>query len=276
MANYPKQLPIPVRDGYQGSIAQKRQRFQMDDDLFTDIRRWGSLPFRYNLTWRLQTYEQAAIFGAWVEYTLNAGVNWVDIPLADRTVKVRAVDGKPSYTPVGMGWNVTMMFDELRAMPTQYTKQAVWPMSLPLLDKRDFNIIPTQGPLYSDIEEGLPEVRRRFRTRSTTYAGKILMNLQQRDSFWNFYRDDLQNGIAYFRAPFANSLGERLIRARISESPVEIPEGSHFWIRLAFETFEAPVMSYQEYLDLTSVFVSDYIDEGYYDSGYIGTVIIGV
>lgn len=276
MANYPSQLPLPVRDGYQGGLPQKRKRFQMDDDLFTDVRLWGSQPFRYNLTWKLQTYEQAAIFEAWVEYTLNAGVNWVDIPLADRTVKVKAVDGKPSYKPVGMGWDVSMAFDELRGMPTQYTKQAVWPMTLPLLDKRDFNIVPTGGPLYSDIENGLPEVRRRFMTRNTVYAGKILMNVAQRDIFWQFYRNDLQNGLAYFMAPFANSLGERLVRARISESPVESPEGCQFWIKLGFETFQAPMLTYQEYLDLVSEFVSDYIQSGYFEDEYIGTIIIGV
>jgi hypothetical protein len=276
MANYPTQLPIPVRDGYQGTMPQKRHRFQMDDDLYSDVRRWGSQPFRYSLTWRLQLYEQAAIFEAWVEYTLNAGENWADIPLADRTVKMRAVDGKPSYKPVGMGWDVSMTFDELRSAPNMYIQQAVWPVTLPLLDKRDFTIMPTSGPAYSDIQEGLPEVRRRFRTRSTTYSGKILMNLQQRDIFWQFYRDAVQDGIAYFQAPFANSLGERLLRARISNSPSEAPEGCQFWITLSLETFEAPMLTYGQYLDLVSTFLSDYIDEGYFDTEYIGTVTIGV
>lgn len=278
MANYPTQLPIPARDGYTGQLPQKRHRFQMDDDLYSDVRRWGRQPFRYNLTWRLQSYEQAAIFEAWVEYTLNAGVNWVDVPLADKTVRVRAVDGKPSYKPVGMGWDVSMAFDELRSAPTAYNKVtlATWPMSLPLLDKRDFNIVPTGGPAYSDINDGLPEVRRRFRTRNTMYKGKILMNLAQRDIFWDFYRNAIQDGIAYFNAPFANSLGERLLRARISESPQESPEGCQFWIAMGLETFEAPMLTYQEYIDLTSVFVEDYIDVGYFDSGYIGTMVIGV
>lgn len=278
MANYPPQLPIPARDGYQGSMPQKRYRFQMDDDLFSDVRRWASQPFRYNLTWRLQSYQDAAIFEAWVEYTLNAGENWVDIPLADGTVHVRAVDGKPSYKPVGGGWDVSMAFDELRSAPGAYNKTAlaVWPMTLPLLDKRDFSIVPTGGPLYSDIEDGLPEVRRRFRTRNTTYNGKILMTLEQRDIFWIFYRDAIQNGVAYFMAPFANSLGERLLRARIIESPVETPEGCQFWLAMGFETFEAPMLTYDEYIDLTSVFVEDYFDVGYIDTRYIGTMQIGV
>lgn len=276
MANYPKQLPIPARDGYLGGMPQKRHRFQMDDDLFSDVRRWGSQPYRYNLTWRLQTYKQTEIFEAWVEYTLNAGVNWADIPLADKTVRLRAVDGKPSYKPVGMGWDVSMAFDELRSAPSAYTQQAVWPETLPLLDKRDFTIVPTSGPAYSDIQEGLPEVRRRFRTRNTMYSGKILMNLAQRDIFWEFYKNATQDGIAYFQAPFANAMGERLLRARISENPSETPEGCQFWISLQLETFEAPLMSYGEYLELTSIFVSDYIEDGYFESGYIGTLVIGV
>lgn len=277
MANYPKQLPIPVRDGYQGGMPQKRYRFQMDDDLFCDVSRWGSQPYRYNLTWRLQTYSDASIFEAWVEYTLNAGEEWVDIPLADRTVRVRAVDGKPSYRPQGAGWTVSMAFDELRGKPGPYsTTQAQWPTELPLLDKRDFVIVPTGGPTYSDIENGLPEVRRRFQTRNTTYSGKILMNLEQRDMFWDFYKDALQNGLAFFKAPFANSLGERLLRARISDHPVETPEGCQFWLAFPLETFEAPMLSYQEYLDLVSEFVEDYIDAGYFEPEYIGTVIIGV
>lgn len=276
MANYPEQLPLPARDGYSGAMPQQRIRFQMDDDTFRDIRRWGSQPFRYTLTWRLQSYEHAQIFEAWVEYTLNAGESWVDIPLGYKTVTVRAVDGKPTFTPVGAGWNVSMAFDELRGKPAPYQGMANWPVTLPVFDKRDFQLVPSQGPAYSDIQQGLPEVRRRFKTRSSVYSGKILFDTQQLSQFWDFYKDRLQDGVAYFMAPFASPLGETFVRARISSTPTEVPEGSHFWLSMQLETFEAPILTKNEYLEMVSTFFDDYFQSGYIEPEYIGTIVIGV
>lgn len=274
--NYPEILPMPTRDGYKGAYALQPKRFEMDDGQYRGARQWASQPFRYNLTWQLTTYEQAQIFDAWVEYTLNGGVEFVDIPLLDGTVRCRPVTVTPQFVPNGAGWSVSMQFDRNLDKPVAYAGTANWPATLPQFEKADFQLVPTKGALRSDIETGLPEVRNRFRTRVSTYRGKMLMSLEQRNEFWGFYRDRLQDGFARFNAPFSGPMGSTLVRGKIVESPEETPSGAWFWMAFTMETAEAPIMTLEEYNQAVSTFVNDYCDSDYVVDGYVGYWVIGV
>lgn len=276
MANYPKQLPLPSRQGFGSQLPQKRARFEMDNGQFRDSRKWITQPRRFTLTWELTTYEQAAIFEAWFEYTLNQAVEYVDIPLAGDFIHCRATTGAPTYTPNGAGWVASASFDTLSAKPPAFAGNAQWPLELPEFEKAEFTIVPTQGPARSDIETGLPEVRSRFRSRLTTYGGKMLMTLEQRNRFWSFHDNELLSGLAWFRAPFANSVFNGKLRARITGTPIESAEGHCFWIKFTLETISAPMLSVTDYNDLVSEFVNDYCEEDYVESGYTGQYIIGV
>lgn len=247
----------------------------MDDGSTTDLRRFASQPFVQTLVWYLPTYDLAALFEAWIEYSVNDGEEYVNMPLMGRLVPMRAIGDAPEYTPSGSGWRVSMQWQSIDAAPGAWKGQAYWPAHFPHLDAQDFSIVPTQGPQRSDIPVGLEEVRRRFRTRNTTYKGRLLMDQQTRDEFWTFYRDDLQHGLAYFHAPFSNSVvSETLIRARFSETPEEEPVGSHYWLRVTFDTMNAPMMSKNDYLERVTIFVNDYVEAGYVVDGYVGYYVI--
>lgn len=275
MATYPTRLPQPRREGFQALFSQPRKRYEMDDGSTVDLRRWGGQPFQYSLSWHLPDFETAAIFEGWVEYAANNGVEYVDMPLMGTTIRMRSVGEPPAYSPSGSGWDVSMKFERIDSAPAPYTGIAQWPAHFPELESDNFTIVPTQGPERSDIESGLAEVRQRFRTRNTKYSGRVLMDQSMRDEFWDFYRDKLQHGIAYFLAPFSNPVASGiLVRARLIESPKEEPTGSHYWVSMSFETSQAPLLTRQEYLAKVAVYQDDYFAVGYVDARYAGQYVV--
>lgn len=275
MLNYPEILPTPSRDGYGGSFALKMNRFEMDDGGYRGARQWASQPFRYNFTWQLTSYYLAQVFEAWVEYTLNGGVEYVEIPYMDGNVKCRAATGVPTFTPNGAGWTVTMQFDELRAAPGAFPGRSIWPDTLPDFDKTNFQLMPTKGFAVSDIETGNPQVRKRFRSRVTTYSGRMFMTAEQRSEFWTFYQNKLMHGISAFDAPFSGPAGTTRVRAKIIEQPTESAEGSCFWMSLKMETTNAPLMSSDDYFAAVATYENDYCEPDYVVNGYVGTYAIG-
>lgn len=263
-----------MQEAYRGAMGEQRTRYDMEDGSAVDIRRWKGQPFLYNFSWDLPTYEIAQIFEAWVEYTLQDGSEYVDMPVMGRTVRCRAVGQAPQYTPTATGWRASMQFQEIQRGPIAYAGYATWPVNFPLFDRENFTLLPTKGVEKSEITTGVMQMRRRFRERHTMYSGRMLMDLTTRDAFWTFYKDALQDGLAYFRAPFAGTYGESSLRARITDTPEEQSEGSHFWITMTLETVNAPIMTRSEYYLKAGEYVDDYFVTGFIVDNYIGRVII--
>lgn len=246
----------------------------MDDGQFKERRRWLSNPFQYNLTWKLETFRIAAIFEAWIEYAIQSGTGEFDVPIMGGK-RVRSLTGNANFTPNGMGWIATMAVQEIRT-PGPISAPSglpLWPSTLPDLEADSFQIMRTNSPIKSE-EDGLMQMRERFKTRYTPYQGSFLMTQAQRDEFWTFYYDVLLTGLSWFSAPFANPSYQGKLRARFTESPTETENGCIYRVDVKLETVSAPLMSRLEYDTATAEFVDNYFAPGYVVDGYAGQEVL--
>lgn len=250
------------------------RRSQMEDGQFAQRRRWASLPFRYNLVWKL-TFKQAEMFEAWLEYEVKQGTTfaYTELPLMGRIVYVRPVTGMPSYSPKGASWIVTMEVEEKwnkPNIPVRTGKLPQWPSGLPNLESVGFTISKINAITVSDIEGGIPDMRERFRDQLSQYQGSLILSQSQRDLFWQFFRDDLIGGMGWFNAPFANARSQGNRRARIvNNQAVESAQGAWYTVAITLETVSTPLMSREEYFS-NFVFINDYVESSYVVDGYVG------
>lgn len=271
MAKPPSIIPLPIRDGYSGTPTRPFRRFQMEDNQYRTIRETSADQFTYSLSWKLD-WEQAERFEAWLEYDLGQGVGSFELDFAGKTITVKPSTGMPSYSPMGAKWLVRMEVVELRSPPaiTPRTGQLPeWPSELPEFEQEQYTFGKVNAVTKSDIDFGLPDMRVRFQQRTTQFSGTIILNQTQRDKFWEFYKDTLVNGCAWFLAPFVNYLGLNNLKAKFIEQPVETPLSSWYSISLSLDTTKAPIMSYSDYQN-TKGFVNDYVEPGYVEDGYVG------
>lgn len=265
---------MPTRESYSGQVSVDNRRSQMEDGQFAQRRRWASLPFRYNLVWKL-TFKQAEMFEAWLEYEVKVGTTFIyaEVPLMGRTVNVRPVTGMPSYSPKGASWIVTMEVEEKWDKPIVPKRTGVlpqWPDALPDLESVGFTLSKINAITVSDIEGGIPDMRERFRDQLSQYQGTLILNQSQRDVFWRFFKDDLIGGLSWFNAPFANARSQEHRRARIvNNQAVESAQGSWYSVAITLETTNTPLMSREEYF-AGFVFINDYVEAGYVVDGYVG------
>jgi len=271
MPNFPQALPEAVRDSYQGTPSLQPKRFQMEDSQYRIQRQSVAQSFNYSLSWKM-TFVQTQIFEAWFEYVIGGGVNYFDITFAGKQIHVKPTTGIPSYTPIGDKWLVKLDVKELQAKPIVPTRTGilpVWPSTMPTFERDGYTIGPVGSVTQSDLEAGNELGRVRFRQRLTQFSGKIYCDQTQRDLLWEFYRDTLINGAAWFIAPFANAKTSDNQRARIVQQPVETPLSGWYSISLSLETVNAPIMSRSEYA-LHRDFINDYVEADYVVDDYVG------
>ena len=269
--SYPTRLPLPVRDGYSGQVKSPTRRTLMEDGQNRQRRLWSSQFFNMSLSWRLSWFE-AEYFEAWLEYAVNQGTGWFEVPFNGETITVQPVTGMPTYTAQGGYWLVTLEVRRRTSAPvsTPNTGLPVWPQSLPTQETDGFVLQATDAVMVSDLDGGKPEMRVRFQDRVKKYSGTLILNPAQREDFWEFYEQQLFNGNAWFLGPFSSASYQGLVRARILPGATESANGSHFNVMVEMETVNAPMLSRQAFLDGYRDFLSTYIEEGYYDEGYIG------
>lgn len=268
---YPSFLPLPIRDSYSAGPTQPFQRTLMDDGQCSQVRKWSSVPMGYTLNWNF-SYKQAQLFEAWLEYDGGRGIGPLQIPVADKLVNCKPVTGIPMYRLNGNTWNVTMDVIEYRHVPTLSVKPTslpVWPAGLPGFERAEFQYSKADAMLVSDFDSGPSESRVRFRDRAFRNNAKIILDLTQRNAFWDFYTNTLQGGVSWFYAEFSNSKSQDRRRVRLIEPPKESPTGGWFTVTLAIETINAPILTIEEYRSNFTL-INDYVEAGYVELGYVG------
>lgn len=267
---YPKVLPVPTRDGYGKRPSYSAPRFKMDDGNYRAKTIAGAVPYTYALTWNL-TYPQTRFFEAWLEYDIIRAQEPMQIPLAETVINVEPKTGIPTYRPNGSKWLVSLEVEEIRAggaLPVRGAPLPSWPVNLPDFESSGFSLSAPDSVAVSDIEAGRRELRERFYQRTTTYGGSMIMDLSQRNEFWQFWNDTLLAGKRRFLAPFANAKSQAPLKAKFAQVPEETTNGAWFNIAIVLDTLEAPMLSYDEYREFFH-FVNTYADF-YVEDGYAG------
>lgn len=269
---YPSsKLPQPIRDNFRGSPKLAKTRIQMDDGSYFDRRRWTKQPFVYSLSF-IYTFEQLKFFEAWFEYRVLRREGWFNIDIAGETLSVRPLTGEPSVKAQNSKWSVSfdvMTLTSAPVLPASTGLLPVWPTALPRFESSDYTYARANSYSISDIPDGMPESRQRFRTNLTKWTTKIYVDLAGRAAFWNFYRNTLADGLAWFEAEFDNGFGDSQVRAKFSDKPAESPLGAWFEISVALEAFNVPRITENEY-NASRTFVNDYVEAGYVVDGYVG------
>lgn len=281
MAVIPALIPQPNRENYAATPTVPRKRIPMDDGFTLDPRRYGSQPFSYTLTWAL-TWDQLKAFEAFLEYQVfqKDGYFVVNIP-GNPTVRPRA---RPAINFVEGHWNLTLPVEQMKAAPVKYLTPTIlpmWPDPLPRFESEGYTYSVADAEVRSDIEAGRAETRTRFQHRVLKYSGKIRVNLAERNAFWEFYKNQLVDGIAWFSAPYESPFGPVNIRAKFSDAlPTETAIGSLYEITVNLETGNAPILTQRQYNELVA---NDppapdlsllYVEAGYVEDGYLagGTI----
>lgn len=271
---YPLVLPQPVREGYSAGPNQAFERTLMDDGQYSHRRVWSQIPMRYTLSWNL-SFTEAELFEAWIEYDGNRGAGPLEIPIAGVTVTCRPITGMPSIKSLGSRWLVSLDVIEYQNITQPSAPTGIlpeWPAILPSLEASDFVYGKVDAMLVSNFEAGPMEARVRFRDRVSRNESMILVNLEERNAFWSFYRTELMGGAAWFYGEFSNPTAIANRRIRIVEPPEESANGALFAIRLKLETTRAPIMDYANYV-AQAHYVNNYVEAGYVEASYVGDPI---
>lgn len=79
--DYPKELPMPVQDGYSMSHVSPLQRTQMASGRARQRRRFTSVPTMVQVKWFFEKDGQAQYFELFFRSTLRDGAEWFNMPL---------------------------------------------------------------------------------------------------------------------------------------------------------------------------------------------------
>lgn len=107
-----------------------------------------------------------------------------------------------------------------------------WPASLPqVFQSNGFRMTTLDNRIFSRNEVGPPNVRPRASGRYRNVTGRMLFTAAQRDTFWDFYYDDLASGSLSFDLPDPYDPEVEVIRVRYSKDgpPSEETDGADNW-----------------------------------------------
>ncbi|QIW86560.1 hypothetical protein AMA2_1 [Achromobacter phage AMA2] len=249
-------IPLPVRDGYEEALQNPFTRFKRDDGKFRSIRRYTTQPKTVSLTWKL-TWDQLKFFEGFIEYDLKGGNEEFELQFGpNEPVRiVQFVGGPPpgaSFEARSNHWKVTAKVQFMLPAPTRrpLSYYPTFPVSLPEPEKDSYEYGAPDRMLIDrdELGGGKQDGRKRFSSVRTEYRVKWLFDNEQKATFDAFLSADIADGLAYFKAPFANGMGATQLRARFTKPPVAQPEGALAWVVTAsLETSEAPVISMYEY-----------------------------
>lgn len=77
---YPKGLPLPLREGYGLNHVSPFVRTEMQSGRARQRRRFTSVPSMVSVSW-LANNAQAQLFESWFQHALNDGAEWFQCPL---------------------------------------------------------------------------------------------------------------------------------------------------------------------------------------------------
>lgn len=249
MIPYPEKLPPPVRDNYSSKYAQKFNRLKMDDGGRRPLPMWADQPNELKLRWNL-TWDQLAIFDAWLKYDLKMGAvrGMVPIQGIDREVLFMD-DPNRAYNAERGHWEVSVTAQmDLPApnIPVEGSDAPTWPSSLPIPEKDGYEYV-TEGAIHPTLKEGEQDGRMRWRRRRADVKFRVILNPAQKEIFDTFVHDTLAGGLAFFYITLAGGAGTKLVKAQFTEAPITTPLGALFQVDALVDTFEIPELTEFQY-----------------------------
>jgi len=91
---------------------------------------------------------------------------------------------------------------------------ATWPSTLPTIVVNGYSITPQQPFIRTEMDQGPSRQRRRFTTTPTTYEVNWFMTEDEFGIFESWYRDEIDNGAAWFNVDLRNGKGMQSVEAR--------------------------------------------------------------
>lgn len=95
---------------------------------------------------------------------------------------------------------------------------ATWPTNLPVPIIDGYTIEPQQTFIRTDMDQGQARQRRRFTTAPTVYQVSWMMDENEFGIFESWYRDEADNGAAWFDVSLRNGKGMQTVEARFMQS----------------------------------------------------------
>lgn len=255
-------IPYPVRDNYQRQYQQKGRRKQMDDGQNRVRRIYEAQPISHTLTWVL-TWQQYANFEAFLRYDCAQGAGFFQAALAPgqalQTIRFTQYP-KASYDPNRNAWMFQGPIETIQQAGTRaadYTALPVWPDSLPEPEKNGYGANRDDEFIRANPDDGLSNQRARFTESLATYSVTWLLSPDQLQILDSFVHNELLDGLAFFKGPFINGLGETTSRCRFASLPVVTPQGAWFEVKATLETTEIPFIPFFEWENLGQVSLFD-------------------
>lgn len=94
---------------------------------------------------------------------------------------------------------------------------ATWPTNLPLPLTSSYGIQPQQGFIRTDMDQGPARQRRRFTTTPTIYPVKFMMTESEFGIFESWFRDEADDGAAWFDIQLRGGTGLQTVEARFMQ-----------------------------------------------------------
>ncbi len=94
---------------------------------------------------------------------------------------------------------------------------AIWPTNLPDPLTSGYSIQPQQAFIRTDMDQGPARQRRRFTTTPTVYLVKWIMSEQQFGIFESWFRDEADDGAAWFTINLRGGTGIQAVEARFMQ-----------------------------------------------------------
>lgn len=120
-----------------------------------------------------------------------------------------------------------------------------FPATLPNVLMTDYGYQRIENRIRTEMETGLPRVRRRFLASPAEFDVRWKFSLAELGIFEKFYREELFDGTAWFYIKLVNGAGETTYLARFKEHYSAKPEArEHYWsVGAKLETVETPVIA---------------------------------
>lgn len=248
-------LPLPVRDGHEDTLVNAFTRFKRDDGKYRTVRRYSAQPRAISVTWKL-TWDQLKYFEGFLEYDLKGGTEKFEIQFGPNEPKsvAQLLEGVPgaAFDEKTNHWRVTTRVQVMQVAPPRrpLTYYPPMPAIIPEPEKAQYQYNQPDA-LTIDKDEtgpGALKSRRRFSSKLTEYRVQWLLDNEQMAAFDAFVHDEIADGLAYFKAPFASGNGPTQLRARFMSPPIKQPLGALAWrVDGQLETSEMPIISEYTY-----------------------------
>ncbi len=122
---------------------------------------------------------------------------------------------------------------------------ATWPTTLPSPMVDGYGIAPQASFARTDMDQGPARQRRRFTTAPTHYSAQWMLTEPQLATLESWYRDQVDDGAAWFSINLRNGQGLQTVEARFME-PWKSSKlgGRHYQVSATLEVRNRPVAAW--------------------------------